>query len=111
MNPVLTQLPKAQEAYLQSLANNADVDTTATLVMIAGVIQEGIARGSLCSIIHNLDLRVAEKAAIELREIGYHTTTVMSGQAPQGDGSFKQLAGIAVNWCYMPANTRDAYSV
>jgi hypothetical protein len=112
MNPVLSQLPKAQEAYVNTVKNWSDVDTTPILLEANKLIQGAVQCGNMAFQIPNLvDIRAAEKAALELQELGYSTTVVHSGMAPDGQGGFKPLAAIQVNWKYMPANIRDTYTV
>ena len=111
-NPVLTQLPKAQDAFDAVMTAYADVDTTSTLLAINQCIQASVARGQMVTQLGGIeDLRVAEKAAIELQELGYAAQTCNSGQAIQPDGSIRSLFGIVLNWRWMPQNARDAFSV
>ncbi len=111
MNPVLTQLTKAQEAYMQVVQGWTDVDTTDVLLSADAAIKAHVLKGLLVAGIGGIaDIRVAEKAAIELQELGYAVSTCQTGFAPQPDGSQKPLFGININWRYMPANSRDLYT-
>jgi hydroxymethylpyrimidine/phosphomethylpyrimidine kinase len=111
MNPVLTQLPKAQEAYMATLQNWTEVDTNELLLAANTAINAAIAKGILCVNLGNIsDTRQAEKAAIELQEIGYRAVVVSGGHSQQPDGSFKALTAIHINWKMMPENTRDGYT-
>ena len=103
MNPVLTQLPKAQEAYMATLQNWADVDTNELLLSANTAINAAIAKGVLCVNLGNIsDMRQAEKAAIELQEIGYRAVVVSGGHSQQPDASFNALTANHINWKLMP---------
>ncbi len=112
MNPILSQIPKAQDAYIKTVRNWTDVDTTDILVAAGKMIEGAVDAGQMAFQIPNIsDLRVAEKAAIELQDLGYNTCVVGSGMAPDGLGGFKPLAALQVNFKYLPNNTRDGYTV
>lgn len=114
MNPILTQIPKAQEAYNMTLETweSMGVDTAAVLVSAAKNISDAVEKGYLATYIGNIeDMRVAEKAALELQELGYATACISGGQAAQPDGSIRPLSAISVQWKALPANTRDKFTV
>ncbi len=112
MNSVLTQLPKAQDAYMDTLSHWTEVDTGPILIACDTAIRRAISEGRLATGVGNIDdIRMAEKAAVELQEIGYRAIVVSGGYAPQLDGSQKPLMALNINWKNMPESTRDAYTV
>jgi len=114
MNPVLTQLPKAQEAYMAVLDQwaAAGIDTTSQLLEANNAIRTAIAKGYLGAHVNGMeDVRVAEKLAIELAELGYNTACVSGGQIQKEDGSIRPVHAVTINLKWMPANCRDRYTV
>lgn len=111
MNPVLTQLLTAQEAYTETVKVWEGVDTTEALLAAAESIKAAIALGRPCCGIGGLDSAVAEKAAVELTQIGYNARTMDGGARQMPDGTIRQTVGIAINWIYMPSNARDGFTV
>lgn len=112
MSTVLTQLPKAQEAYLASLSQWGDLNTDTQLLEANTAINAAIAKGYLNTHINGIeDVRVAEKVAIQLGELGYNTACVSGGQMPQPDGSIRMVHAVTINWKWWPANARDRYTV
>lgn len=114
MNPVLTQLPKAQEAYTAVLDQwtAAGIDTTSQLLEANNAIRTSIAKGYLGAHINGMEeVRVAEKLAIELAELGYNTACVSGGQIQKEDGSIRPVYAVKIDWKFMASNTRDLYTV
>ncbi len=112
MNPVLTQLPRAQEAYMAATAKWADIDTSTKLLEANTAINDAISKGYLNTYVTGIDnVLVAEKVAIELQELGYCTACVSGGQAPQPDGSSRPLWAVTIGFKWMPGNARDSFSV
>jgi hypothetical protein len=112
INSVLTQLPKAQEAYTASLAQWGDLNTDVQLLEANTAIHAAIAKGHLNTHINGIEnVCVAEKVAIELGELGYNTACVSGGHAPQPDGSMRQVHAVTIGWKWLPHNSRDAYTV
>ena len=111
-NTVLTQLPRAQEAYKSTLHAWESVDTTDLLLAMDKAIRGAMEQGSVGRGVGNIpSLPMAEKAAWELEQLGYHAVVNMTGQAPMEGGGYRPLYTVAVNWRFMPPNTRDGYSV
>lgn len=113
LSPILSQISKAQDAYERSVANWSEVDTKDVLLAANQTIEESIKLGRMATIVPNIaDVMVAEKAAIELQGLGYNTGVVGTGQAALPDNAgFRQLFGVTINWKFMPANTRDGFTV
>ena len=114
MNSVLTQLPKAQEAYQDTLAYwvAAGINTATLLVTASTNIREAVAKGLLGTYVGGIeDIRTAEKLAIELAGLGYAANCVANGQAQQPDGSIRPIHAVSICWKWMPANSRDAYTI
>ena len=114
MNPITTEIPKAQDAYMSTLKawEEAGVDSTAVLLALAVKINACIAQGGLITSLDGIEnVAVAEKAAIELRELGYDARTTSGSPVRGEDGSIRVTTGIVVNWVYSPSNTRDKWSV
>lgn len=114
MNPVLTELPKAQEAFTQSTTSEAwlAVDTTDLLRACGESIRECIKRSGLaCGIGRVPGLLLAEKAALELESLGYSTSVTEDKPIQQEDGSLMPACKISISFIHMPANKRDAWTV
>lgn len=112
MNPILTQIIKAQDAYRETVSGWTDVDSTEALLAAEKMIKEAISRGQLATGLGGItDPRIADKLAIELQELGYNTGMVSGGQAQQPDGTIKNLWAVTINWKWMPGNSRDNYTV
>lgn len=112
MNPVLTQLPKAQDAYMAVIAKWAEIDTSTQLLAANTAINDAIAKGQLSTHIAGIeDCRLAEKVAIELQELGYNTACVSGGHMQQPDNSIKPLFAVTIGFKWMPHNARDGYTV
>lgn len=112
MNPVLSQIPKAQEAFTQATSSWDNVDTTDLLLAANTAIKQAIdAGGLICQIGNITDIKLAEKAALELQELGYNTSVVSGGMAMDGQGGYKPISVLVINWKWMPSNSRDRYTV
>lgn len=112
-NSVLSQLIRAQDAYNSVMEKWADIDTSDILLKADAAIKKAIEGGYLtCGIGGIEDLNKVEKAAIELAELGYVAVTMSTGNVLQADNmTLKQTFGIQINWKFMPANSRDKYTV
>ena len=114
MNPVLTQLPKAQEAYMAVLDQwaAAGIDTTSQLLEANNAIRTAIAKGYLGTHVTGMEeVRMAEKLVIDLAELGYNTACISGGQIQKEDGSIRPVYAVKIDWKFMPANYRDRYTV
>jgi hypothetical protein len=111
MNPILTQLPKAQEMYERSMAALADVDTTPLHTFLITHLPEMADKKALCLPIGGIEAPVAEKTAIELAELGYRTTVVADQPRANPDGSLSPRCLLHINWAYCADNRRDAFTV
>lgn len=112
MNNILSELPKAQEAFSGSLSNLDDIDTSPIIVDAGIKIKEAIEKGYFVAQVHGYDnLLQVEKAALQLGELGYSATTCQSGVKPAENNAMQPLYGIQLNWKYMPPNVRDVYSL
>jgi len=111
MNPILTQLPKAQEMYEKSVAALADVDTTSLHTFLITHLQEAVAKKALGTSIGGLEIPMAEKAAMELAELGYKTLVTADQARQNPDGTLTARAYLNINWAYCADNRRDAFTV
>jgi len=111
MNAVLTHLPRAQDAYTATVAAWSGTDTTAILLLANDLIKQAIERGQFTvHVINIVDIKLAEKAAVELQEIGYSTGVTQGGNMQVGD-SLKPTYVVTINWRWMPSNSRDSFTV
>ncbi len=112
---ILTQIVKAQEAFQQTTQKYAETDTTDILLRADTAIKEAVGQGYFGAQIGGImDHFVAEKAAIQLSELGYATVVNQSGVAPiegGAPGATRPVLVINLSWKYMPQNTRDAWTV
>ncbi len=111
MNSIITQLPRAQEAYNQSVAAWADVNTNELLLAVDKGVREASAKGLVVVQIGGIkEIALAEKAGVELSELGYRVTA-LAQPIQQGPDGLVQLYYLSITWAYMSDNRRDAYTV
>ena len=111
-NPVLAQLPRAQEAYMSFVEATKEIDTTELLLAANAAIRQGMASRKMATTLRGiLDIVAAEKVATELSRIGYNVSVVGDGVQQGSDGVLRQQAMLMINWRWMPANSRDEYSL
>jgi hypothetical protein len=111
-SPVLSQIPKAQDAFMRTIANYANVDTNDLLAKSATLINGAIDAGRLAATLMPIeDPMVAEKLSLQLKELGYATGVVQVGSQGRPDGSTVPVLGVQINWLWSSMPYRDAYSV
>ncbi len=113
-SPLLSQIIKAQDAFEQAVKRYAEIDTSDILLKADVAVKEAIERGHLTTQVSPIfDILVAEKAALQLGELGYVASVFQSGVMPvEGTpGTMKTVLGINLNYKFMPPNTRDAFSL
>jgi len=105
---------KAQEAYERSLQKLNEADITEVLAAVEKGINESIEKGGLVTSMYPIEeIKVAERAAIELRDVYGYNVLVLESPTPirKEDGSFKHGCMLKVDWLYYGSNTRDKFSI